>query len=238
MSLSGSCEVTCDGETLTVQGRPDVFSGPSDFVYVPRDAAVVITSPAGGRFALPSAVCERPAALPPPAGRPGAGRAARGRRGEPPGQQLLHARRLRGRRADRLRGADARRQLVVVPAPQARRGDRDRERARGDLLLRGRRRPRRPGHRLPARLRPPGQGDRRPGRGAQRRRRADPVRLARPVDRGARLRPVLPQRDGRPRRRARLADLRRPRPRLGARHLGRPGGRPAAPVRQPEGEAR
>ena len=35
-----------------------VFDGPSDFVYVPRDAAVVITSPAGGRFALPSAVCE------------------------------------------------------------------------------------------------------------------------------------------------------------------------------------
>ena len=45
MSLSGSCEVTCDGETLTVQGRPDVFSGPSDFVYVPRDAAVVDHQP-------------------------------------------------------------------------------------------------------------------------------------------------------------------------------------------------
>jgi 5-deoxy-glucuronate isomerase len=34
-----------------------VFSGPSDFVYVPRDAEVDITSAEGGRFALPSAVC-------------------------------------------------------------------------------------------------------------------------------------------------------------------------------------
>jgi 5-deoxy-glucuronate isomerase len=57
MSLSGSCSVTCEGETLVVDGRPDVFSGPSDFVYVPRDAEVEIASPGGGRFALPSAVC-------------------------------------------------------------------------------------------------------------------------------------------------------------------------------------
>jgi 5-deoxy-glucuronate isomerase len=57
MSLSGSCTVTCEGETLTVEGRADVFSGPSDFVYVPRDAEVELSSPGGGRFALPSAVC-------------------------------------------------------------------------------------------------------------------------------------------------------------------------------------
>jgi 5-deoxy-glucuronate isomerase len=42
-----------------VTGRRDVFSGPSDFVYVPRDAEVTIASDSGGRFALPSAVCER-----------------------------------------------------------------------------------------------------------------------------------------------------------------------------------
>ena len=52
LSLSGSCEVTCDDETLTVQGRRDVFSGPSDFVYLPREATARITSPGGGRFAL------------------------------------------------------------------------------------------------------------------------------------------------------------------------------------------
>jgi 5-deoxy-glucuronate isomerase len=59
MSLSGSCRVTCEGTTYDVQGRADVFSGPSDFVYVPRDAELTVTSDAGGRFALPSAVCER-----------------------------------------------------------------------------------------------------------------------------------------------------------------------------------
>jgi 5-deoxy-glucuronate isomerase len=57
MSLSGSCSVACAGETLVVEGRPDVFSGPSDLVYVPRDAEIEISSDAGGRFALPSAVC-------------------------------------------------------------------------------------------------------------------------------------------------------------------------------------
>jgi 5-deoxy-glucuronate isomerase len=57
LSLSGSCSVTCEGETLVVDGRPDVFSGPSDFVYVPREAEITITSAGGGRFALPSAVC-------------------------------------------------------------------------------------------------------------------------------------------------------------------------------------
>jgi 5-deoxy-glucuronate isomerase len=59
LSLSGSCTVTLDGETLTVVGRRDVFSGPSDFVYVPRDSELTLHSEAGGRFALPSAVCSR-----------------------------------------------------------------------------------------------------------------------------------------------------------------------------------
>jgi len=59
MSLSGSCAVTCEGTTYDVQGRRDVFSGPSDFVYVPRDAELTVTSDDGGRFALPSAVCDQ-----------------------------------------------------------------------------------------------------------------------------------------------------------------------------------
>ena len=42
--------------------------------------------------------------------------------GQPPGQQLLHARGVRGRPADRRRGAHPGRQLVVLPAAQARRG--------------------------------------------------------------------------------------------------------------------
>jgi len=59
MALSGSCSVTGEGESFTVTGRDGVFAGPSDFVYVPRDAEVTISSEAGGRFALPSAVCDR-----------------------------------------------------------------------------------------------------------------------------------------------------------------------------------
>jgi len=59
MSLSGSCSVTGEGESFEVSGRTGVFAGPSDFVYLPRDAEVTIASETGGRFALPSAVCER-----------------------------------------------------------------------------------------------------------------------------------------------------------------------------------
>ncbi|GAA2163710.1 MULTISPECIES: 5-deoxy-glucuronate isomerase [Glycomyces] len=59
LPLSGSCTVICDGETFEVQGRRNVFSRVTDFVYVPRDAEVTVTSASGGRFALPSAKCER-----------------------------------------------------------------------------------------------------------------------------------------------------------------------------------
>jgi 5-deoxy-glucuronate isomerase len=59
LALSGSCSVVVDGTTYDVQGRADVFAGPSDFVYLPRDAEAVVRSEQGGRFALPSAVCER-----------------------------------------------------------------------------------------------------------------------------------------------------------------------------------
>ncbi|NKI40301.1 5-deoxy-glucuronate isomerase [Streptomyces physcomitrii] len=46
-------------ETFQLLGRTDVFAGPSDFAYVPRDAGVRIASAAGGRFALTGARCER-----------------------------------------------------------------------------------------------------------------------------------------------------------------------------------
>jgi 5-deoxy-glucuronate isomerase len=57
LPLSGSCSVGCDGGSFDVRGRENVFRGPSDFVYVPRDATATISSERGGRFALPSAVC-------------------------------------------------------------------------------------------------------------------------------------------------------------------------------------
>jgi 5-deoxy-glucuronate isomerase len=59
LPLSGACTVTYDGETVALAGRPGVFSGPTDFAYVPRDAEITVASEAGGRFALPSARCER-----------------------------------------------------------------------------------------------------------------------------------------------------------------------------------
>lgn len=55
LPLSGSCGVDVDGERFDLVGRPDVFAGVSDFVYVPRDSTVVITSVAGGQFAIPGA---------------------------------------------------------------------------------------------------------------------------------------------------------------------------------------
>jgi 5-deoxy-glucuronate isomerase len=57
LPLNGGCAVECDGETFEVTGRKDVFSRVTDFVYVPRDATVRVRG--SGRFALPSARCER-----------------------------------------------------------------------------------------------------------------------------------------------------------------------------------
>lgn len=55
LPLRGSCQVSCDGERFTLQGRANVFAGPTDFVYAPRDSELAVTSASGGRFAIPSA---------------------------------------------------------------------------------------------------------------------------------------------------------------------------------------
>ncbi|WP_329239265.1 5-deoxy-glucuronate isomerase [Actinoallomurus sp. NBC_01490] len=57
LPLNGGCTVECDGATFEVAGREDVFSRVTDFVYVPREATVRVRG--SGRFALPSARCER-----------------------------------------------------------------------------------------------------------------------------------------------------------------------------------
>jgi 5-deoxy-glucuronate isomerase len=59
LPLAGACSVACDGERFALEGREDVFSAITDFVYAPRDARVEIASEAGGRFALPSARASR-----------------------------------------------------------------------------------------------------------------------------------------------------------------------------------
>jgi 5-deoxy-glucuronate isomerase len=59
LPLRGGCAVTVDGEPFEVTGRAGVFDRVTDFVYAPREATVRIASPAGGRFALPSARARR-----------------------------------------------------------------------------------------------------------------------------------------------------------------------------------
>lgn len=57
--LAGSADVECAGQTFALEGRPDVFAGPSDFAYVPIDSRVTVHSANGGRFALASARTDR-----------------------------------------------------------------------------------------------------------------------------------------------------------------------------------
>jgi 5-deoxy-glucuronate isomerase len=57
--LAGGLVLSCDGETLTLTGRTGVFAGPTDFAYLPRDAAAELSSPGGGRFALCGARARR-----------------------------------------------------------------------------------------------------------------------------------------------------------------------------------
>lgn len=59
LPLSGGCTVVTEGRTFELHGRTSVFSGVSDFAYLPRDAHAEIASEAGGRFALTGARCER-----------------------------------------------------------------------------------------------------------------------------------------------------------------------------------
>jgi 5-deoxy-glucuronate isomerase len=59
LPLDGGCSVAVDGHEFAVTGRRSVFSRVTDFVYLPRDARAVVSSESGGRFALPSARCER-----------------------------------------------------------------------------------------------------------------------------------------------------------------------------------
>lgn len=57
LPLAGGCTVTCDGESLELDGRHGVFTRVSDFAYVPRDATLSLSTVDGGRLALPAARC-------------------------------------------------------------------------------------------------------------------------------------------------------------------------------------
>ncbi|CAM5619008.1 hypothetical protein SFUMM280S_07071 [Streptomyces fumanus] len=240
LPLAGSCTATVDGTAFRLTGRRDVFSGVSDFCVRAEGR------PGHRRLPRRRPVRAHRRPLRPATARPlrpglrGPGGAARHRQLLPPGQQLRRGRRLRVRQPHRRGGAHPGRQLVVLPAAQARRAPARRGvGAGGDLLLRVHRPRRHPRPRLPAGLplrAGPGHGP--AGRGARRRRRTDPRRLARAVDGRARPPHVLPQRHGRTRRGPGLADPRPPRPRLGPRHLAGPAsGRPPLPDTAPERSA-
>ncbi len=55
LPLNGSATVTCDGETVTLAGRRDVFAGPSDLAYVPIGKTFTVTTDHPARLALPNA---------------------------------------------------------------------------------------------------------------------------------------------------------------------------------------
>lgn len=58
LPLSGSCTVKVDGAVFELSGRDSVFTRVTDFVYVPRDAEVELTTRTGLQVALPMARCE------------------------------------------------------------------------------------------------------------------------------------------------------------------------------------
>ncbi len=55
LPLSGAATVEVGGETVRLEGRSDVFAGPSDIAYVPRATTVTVTSAEGARIAFPHA---------------------------------------------------------------------------------------------------------------------------------------------------------------------------------------
>jgi 5-deoxy-glucuronate isomerase len=57
--LEGGVVVECDGETLALTGRANVFAGPTDFAYLPLGSTATLQSDGGGRFALCSARAAR-----------------------------------------------------------------------------------------------------------------------------------------------------------------------------------
>ncbi len=55
LPLEGSCTVTLDDKTYELEGRESIWTGFTDYLYVPRNSTFTIKSDNGGRFALPAA---------------------------------------------------------------------------------------------------------------------------------------------------------------------------------------
>ncbi|MFH8568085.1 5-deoxy-glucuronate isomerase [Streptomyces sp. NPDC017993] len=59
LPLNGGCTVTVEGGPFSLHGRSDVFASATDFAYLPPASEALISSAAGGTFALPSARTEQ-----------------------------------------------------------------------------------------------------------------------------------------------------------------------------------
>ena len=57
--LAGEFSVTTADGSYDLAGRPSPFAGPTDVAYLPRDEAVEVTAPSGGRFAVATARASR-----------------------------------------------------------------------------------------------------------------------------------------------------------------------------------
>lgn len=55
ISLEGSAQILVNGNEFTLEGRKNVFCGPSDLVYVPINSKVTVSSSTPCKFAVPSA---------------------------------------------------------------------------------------------------------------------------------------------------------------------------------------
>lgn len=55
LPLAGCCTVTLGEQTFELQGRASVFTDITDYLYVPRNTDITLTSDAGARVALPGA---------------------------------------------------------------------------------------------------------------------------------------------------------------------------------------
>lgn len=59
LPLSGSAALRCGEEEVELAGRSSVFDAVSDFAYLPRSTSAVLSSPGGGRFALPGTLARQ-----------------------------------------------------------------------------------------------------------------------------------------------------------------------------------
>ena len=218
-----------DGAHLDLDGRRGCLRRARPTSRTCRiDEPVTLHSERGGRFALCGARTDRslPSAT---AGAPGSRSSCAGA-----GQSSRQVRNfgtpdaLAAAQDHRLRGDHPGGNWSSYPAHKHDEASADRVRAGGDLLLRDRRRPARPARARASCGRPssPGHDIELLEEVHDRDTVLVPYGWHGPCVAAPGLRHVLPERDGRARRRARLEDHRPPRPGLGARHLGRPGHRP------------